>query len=486
LIILTYGSVNLLKYKIVIFSLLLISYLISLQFPLLSDEAIYLIAIKDNINLGLQTTATYFGETMYWKPSFMFNVYAIMSMPFYEWIPEEILFRTISLLFVILSLYLLFEFFKGEFNSEEKAYWGIILLLIVPGFFVFSIKIFTDILMFLFVCGALFLTQKINQNQWNKLLLILCFIGVGLTKSMIFVLLIITICLLYFYSKTKKIPKEIIILGGIAVICLMFYTYSLNIESLNKGDFGRLTKIDLNNLVNNVSKILVYIGVLCLALFRPRKEFILLYLFIIVCFLYLSTYSGLLPWYLYVLLPVFILFIIDIRKEIVVAFIPFNIFLIIILLQIAHNGNHNLNEIIDRDFTETIYIGRLGDVLANKMYDYNGVMVTPQNSFSDKEGKIWYGWPEKMTKEMLLGLIYDYENPDLWPKYVEELTPQEKYITPIARTHKTFEGSFKQIIIEEQYFLRIEKEILNDYELIEVIDKEEEMQPLYILLIKKE
>ena len=460
-----------LKYKLVVFSLVLLSYLISLQFPLSSDEALYTISIKDNIKIGLQPTATYFGESMYWKPSFMFNIYAILGAPFYGFIEEGLLFKTISLFFLLLSLFILFQFFKYEFNNEEKAYWGIILLLITPAFFIFSIKILTDTLMFLFVCGALFLTQRINENKWNKILLMLCFIGVGLTKSMIFVLLIIVICLVYLYTKTKKIPKKIIIMGIFAIILLTLHThYLLGIESLNSGDFGRLIKIKWENVNINISKIFTYMGVLTLAIFTPKKDFILLFLMALFFFIYLLFYNSLLPWYLYITFPLLILFFIDVKKRIVISLIPFNLLLIIVLLQISHYGNFSFYPIIlDEQFNETIYIGRLGDVIANKIYDYNGVMVTPQNSFTSERG--WYGWPEKMTKENLLGLIYDYENPNLWPKYVEDLTPEEKYLPPIARTYKNFDGQFNQIIIEEQYFLKIEEEILEDYYIYKIIDE---------------
>jgi 4-amino-4-deoxy-L-arabinose transferase-like glycosyltransferase len=468
---LIYGSVNLLKYKLVVFSLVLLSYLISLQFPLSSDEALYTISIKDNIKIGLQPTATYFGESMYWKPSFMFNIYAILGAPFYGFIEEGLLFKTISLFFLLLSLFILFQFFKYEFNNEEKAYWGIILLLITPAFFIFSIKILTDTLMFLFVCGALFLTQRINENKWNKILLMLCFIGVGLTKSMIFVLLMITICLIYYYSKNKKISKEIIIIGFFAIILLILHTYILGIESLNSGDFGRLNKIEWNNININIIKILTYMGLLPLALFKPKKELISLYLIIIFCIIYLLFYDSLLPWYLYIIFPIFILFIIDVKKELIISLIPLNILLIIVLLMLSHYGNFCFYPIIlDEQFNETIYIGRLGEVIANKIYNYNGVMVTPVNSFTNEGGE-WYGWPEKMTKENLLGLIYDYENPNLWPKYVEELTSEEKYLPPIAKTYKNFDGQFNQIIIEEQYFLKIEEEILDDYYIYKIIDE---------------
>jgi len=196
----------------------------------------------------------------------------------------------------------------------------------------------------------------------------------------------------------------------------------------------------------------------------------------------------LLPWYLFPILPLFVLFIVDMKKEIII-FLIFNLFLITILNTLLAYGNYNYVEMMDEDFSKTIYIGRLGDMVANMMYDYDSVVVTPQNSFKknfefDKLNN-WYGWPEKMTRENLLGLIYDYENPDLWPKYVEELTPEEKYLTPIARTHKNWDGDFEKIIIEKQYYVRIEKEILEEYELVKIIDEEKnDEEPLYILIKK--
>ena len=474
--------------RIVISLLLLLSFYLSIQSPLFGDEAIYSIAIKDNIELGLQTTATYYGETMNWKPSLMFNVYAIIASPFYKLIPEEILFRAISLLFVVASLFILFYFFKNEFNNDKKAYWGIILILITPCFFVYSTKIFTDILMFLFVCGALYLTQKINENKWNKILLMLCFVGVGLTKSMIFVLLIIVMCLLYYFTKNKKINYEIIGIGIITIIFLMLHTQLLGIQSLNQLDINRLTKISLDNLGNSLMKIVAYMGLMIIALIKPKKELLPLYLFLLCCIIYLILYQILLPWYLFPILPLFVLFIVDLKKEIII-FLIFNLFLITILNTLLAYGNYNYLEIMDEDFSKTIYIGRLGDMVANMMYDYDSVVVTPQNSFKknfefDKLNN-WYGWPEKMTRENLLGLIYDYENPDLWPKYVEELTPEEKYLTPIARTHKNWEGDFEKIIIEKQYYIIIEKEILEEYELVKIIDEEKNNEePLYILIKK--
>jgi len=490
------------KYKLIIILLLLTSYYISIQFPLFGDEALYSIAIKDNIELGLQPTATYFGQTMYWKPALMFNVYAIIASPLYGIIPEEILFRTVSLLFVVLSLFVLFKFFKEEFKDEKKAYLGLIVILITPCFFVFSIKVLTDTLMFFFICAALLMTQSID-NKWNKLFLLISLIGIGLTKSIAFTLFTIILISIYYLHKNKKINWNIIYIGIISIVIILGYSIIFNLEKLNSADLMRLNFLKYSKTIEiftlNISRIFAFLGIIIFGLLIFKKEKMILFAFTIVFLIYLIINGHyVLPWYLFPVLPLLTIFFVEIKKpEIIVMLILYNLLITLILLSSLNYANYNFNSIIKENLNETIYIGRLGELVANEVYEHNGVIVTPTNSFKfDLNNEItgdrlnnWYGYPEKMTKENILGLIYDYENIKWWPPYTENLTIDEKYIPPISRTHKTFEGPFKQIIIEEQYYLLIENVILNDYELVKIIDEEKTEdkveQKMYILSIKE-
>lgn len=480
------------KYILIIGFLLIVSFYFSINDKLCGDEGLYSIAIKDNIELGLQSTATYYGESMYWKPSLMFNIYGILASPFYNIISEEILFRTISFLFVILSLFILFKFFEKEFKSDEKAYLGIILLLITPAFFGFSIRVLTDTLVFLFFALTLYCSQRFQGIY--KILFVISIIGIGLTKSIVLSLFGIIISIVYYLHKNNKINYEMLLYGFVSLLLIFTYSNLLQIEKLNEGDLQRTYFFNLEPIVifANIFNLLRFFGIIIIPIFFFRKNIIYLFTLLFMFYLLFNNATSL-PWYIFPILPFFcILFLnldIEKMKEILVIVLIWNVVIMLISLGLLNHGNNNMNIVSELDLNETIYIGRLGEVVANKMYDSNGVMVTPQNSFRVSKYS-WGGSPEKMTKENLLGLIYDYENPELWPVYVEELSVEEKYIPPIARTHKKFDGSFKQIIIEEKYFLKIEEEILEDYEIVRIIDEEKSEfkveEKIYVLSIKEE
>lgn len=479
------------KYKIMIFIMLITTYYFSIQEPLLGDEGLYSIAIKDNIELGLQPTATYFGETMYWKPSLMFNVYAIIASPFYKLVPEEILFRTISLLFVIASLFVLFHFFKNEFNDEKKAYLGIILILITPGFFGFSVRVLTDTIVFLFFGILLYTTQKFEK--YNKLFFMLSIIGIGLSKSLVLSILGFMMGIIYYYHKYKKINFEIMILSIISIILILSYSQILGINKLNIGDILRTNNIEINsNLQKYTITTILFYGLSLISLIYFKKDLIYMFTTFFILYLIFNNSIGL-PWYIFPILPFISILFLNLNlgkiKELIIILFIWNIIFSYMVFHGLYAGNHNMNKSTMLNLNETIYIGRLGEVIANEIYNYKGVVVTPQNSFPDGKNEQWYGDRTKMTKENLLGLIYDYENPKWWPKYTEDLTIEEKYIPPISRTHKTFDGPFKQIIIEEQYYLLIENVILNDYDLIKIIDEEKTEdkveQKMYVLSIKE-
>jgi hypothetical protein len=470
----------LLKYKLIIIAILFISYYIAIELPIFGDEGLYSIAIKDNIELGLQPTATYFGETMYWKPALMFNVYAILASPFYKLIPEEILFRSISFLFVILSSYVLFEFFKKEFNDKKKAYLGLIIILITPCFFVFSMKILTDTLTFLFICIALLSTQNI-EKKYNKLFLLISLIGIGLTKSIVLTIFTTILCSVYYFHKNNNNNLKIIGIGFLAIFIIMSYSYIFNLEKLNTTDISRVNFLkyskSIDMLVMNILKMTSYLGIMLLGLIKPEKS--LIYFFTIIFLIYLIINGHyLLPWYLFPIMPIIPLFWIKSqKKEMIIIFLFFNLLFTLMLFASLLPGNIPFNKIIKEELNKTIYIGRLGEPVANKIYDSNGVMVTPENSFrfdlkiNDEEWKKgWYGIQDKMTKENLLGLIYDYENPIWLPNYLEDLEIQDKYYPPITRTKKKFDGPFEQIIIEDKYFFKIEEEVMKDYYIYRIIN----------------
>ncbi|HNQ20590.1 MAG TPA: glycosyltransferase family 39 protein [Bacteroidales bacterium] len=483
------------KYKIAILLLLLLPYILLIQEPLFGDEGLYSIAIKDNIELGLQPTATYFGEVMYWKPSLMFNVYAIIASPFYKIVPEEILFRTISLLFVAVSLFVLFKFFKNEFN-EEKAYLGLIIILISPAFFGFSIRVLTDTIVFLFFTIVLYASQKFEK--YNKLFFLFSLVGIGLSKSIVLSILGIGMAMIYYFTKNKKINYEMIILGIISIIIIFGYSELIGINKLNSGDLSRIynnISFDINEILRYLYSVILYLGITLLAFvfYKDKKNPIYLFILLFIVYLILNRAAGL-PWYIFPILPFITLLFLNIdlieKKELIIILLIWNIFFINSIIGGLILGNFNYTEVAKMDFDKTIYIGRLGEVVANKMYDYNCVVVTPQNSFRnvDRSKGEWYGSREEMTKENILGLIYDYENPKWYPKYLGNMTLEDRYIPPITRTYKNWEGPFEQIIIEEQYYIKVKDEILKDYNLEKIIDEEKETQieeKIYILSIKE-
>jgi 4-amino-4-deoxy-L-arabinose transferase-like glycosyltransferase len=484
------------KYNVIIFTLLLCSYFLSIQQPLFGDEGLYSIAIKDNIELGLQPTATYFGEVMYWKPSLMFNIYAIIASPFYKIIPEEILFRTISLLFVIASLFVLFYYFKNEFNNEKKAYLGLIIILITPAFFGYSIRVLTDTLVFLFFAIVLYTSQKFEK--YNKLFFLLSLVGIGLSKSIALSIMGIIMSLIYYYYKNKKINYEMILISIISIVIIFGYSEIIGINKLNTGDLSRFNNIGISitNILRYTYGTILFYGITLFAILFCKNKKNPIYIFVVLFIIYLIINKSIgLPWYIFPILPFITLLFLDVdlekRKELIVILLIWNFIIISTIIGGLDLGNYNLSEAAKIDFNKSIYIGRLGEVVANKMYDYNGVMVTPQNSFQNidniMEGR-WYGSREEMTKENLLGLIYDYENSSWYPPYFENLEVEDKYIPPIARTHKNWDGLFEQIIIEEQYYLRIENDLLKDYELIKIIGEEKEIdieEKIYVLSIKE-
>jgi hypothetical protein len=82
-------------------------------------------------------------------------------------------------------------------------------------------------------------------------------------------------------------------------------------------------------------------------------------------------------------------------------------------------------------------------------------------------------------RDNIRGIVYNYNNRNLYPQFVEQLDITFSYIPPVARTHKNFEGDFDIIIVKSYYYAAV-REALPEYEEINRTENSE-----YYVLGKK-
>ncbi len=454
---------------------------------LAGDEGLYSIAIKDMHKMGLMPYPTYFGEPMFWKPPLMFWVYSVIAGPFLDIsIPQEIALRIPSLILVVLSSYLLFKISKDELG-ERKAYIAVILFLVSAPVFSFGYRVLTDTLVLFLVLLGIYQVKEYltGKRAINLIILAMCIFGMGLAKSHMISILFSIISLSYYFIKGKQVEVDpkIIATYVLPLIALFMYPmltpYSAYYYQFFYGDSTRLAF--------NIPRIFLYLaymfryiaitGVLALIvsaidIFKTRK--VSPYdVWAWSSFVFLASAISFLPWYFIFFVPAYS--IILARKLENNAIDHFVLAIVIIAsLYIAIESLHRVSLISFDDeeelqkYTESLsdkdkkvlFISRLSECIINSVYDLNyRVVVTPENSFlntnktyNNKDDIEFLGVKKvAILQDNMDKLIHDYDDETLIPKFIDLFNAKERYIPPIGRTRKYWEGGFEVIIAEKDY-----------------------------------
>lgn len=467
------------------------AFILSISAPLWGDEGIYSISIKDIMKNGFQPYPTYFGEQMYWKPFLMFNAYAIAIKPLYGMIADRVLFRIPSLLLLIASTAMLVKIFEGDLQKTEIQYAIIIFLVSLPVF-AYSIKVITDTLAFAMVISALYATKMYVETQKKGFIaMIAVFVLLaGLSKSFHTLFLPIALSVAYSYFKTRKIDSQLVLVLAIAMVIYFAIPQVFGIEGYNmlfSGDAER-TGINISAIHRNLTKYFSRGGVIAILsifiIFKNvcRKKIDFYQMWGILSLVTLMSIISYLPWYLLYFIPAFG---VVISREIKNNPIDKFMLSLIIISSLAYSvyfpysqydkyigdADEILGMVEAYNNSKIMVIARLGETFGNAMYDFPYfAIVTPQNGFHNSTE--YYGVKQQtLEKDNMKCLIYNYDNQSCIPEPLHLLNSSERYLPPIARTDKQWDGEFDVIIAEEPY-AKVIMEIAPEYK-AEYITKNE-------------
>lgn len=463
------------------------SFLIAAISPLSGDEELYTIAIKDVQKHGIMPYATYFGQPMFWKPPLMFAVYGVITYPLMGIIPDTVLLRIPSLLFVVLGAALFYLFIKGDLSDDKRKFATLILLISLP-IFGFGPRILTDTIAFFFLMLMLYSTKMLMENERARIWIAgiaASVLGVGLSKSFTISFFAFLLALGYFtLCKRKKTPRMLkgIIIGGAAALILLWIYPAILIPSLSGNAYFSYV-VDtartivpygiMNMMTINLVSFFTYItliGVVGIAigvysmLKSKRLEFYALWA--AASLIMLGSWS-ILSWYFIYFVPAFAVLVAgfewntNIRKTalaaILISTLALSIYLPLKFFKIT-SDEVQVNEYIKGlGDNKTLIITRDGRGNANAAYGLKyACVVTPEISMAylnltTKKTKYIGVLENFSTPENIRRIAFDYENNASYPKFVDQLDINSRYIPPVARTPKGFEGDFDVIIVMSDY-----------------------------------
>ncbi|MEM4332052.1 MAG: glycosyltransferase family 39 protein [Candidatus Micrarchaeia archaeon] len=469
----------------------LVSFVISASQPLVGDEEQYAIAIKDVQRYGIQPYATYFGEPMFWKPPLSFAIYGIITAPIMGVLPETVALRIPSLLFVVLGAVAYYLLVKDDLGEEKTKYALLILLISLPVFG-FGSRILTDIPAFAFTIIMLYALKR-YAAKWNAGFLGLYAISlviIGLTKSAAISVLAFLLSVVYLWTSGIKEHSKMLIavLVGAITAGFIFFGYPLLLQGYGEDAYNS-GLFDLIRIVTPFLDVIIYRNL-------PIYVFLMLPLGVVAVFfaiknaiksrsiLFYEIWAlsslaavisawGFLPWYLLFFAPAFAYVV---ARNIEDNIIDKATIIFLVLISLALHWGVSLAFFGVRQDSKEImdyikYIGdekvmlitQLSDGTVNAVYDLPyKVIVTPEIGMGRLDAKTrnitFWGVKENTTvPNNMRGLIYDYDNESLLPKFIDKLNKKDLYVPPVARTRKYWDGGFDVIIARKDYADSIKK-----------------------------